>query len=71
MANSLVITTKPALDDVLLSQNDLAKRWGFKPQSLANMRSKGIGPRYYRLFNGTIRYPDWAVFEAEVGKIKA
>jgi hypothetical protein len=70
MANSLVITTKPALDDVLLTPKDLAKRWGYEEQSLANMRSKGKGPRFYRLFNGDIRYPDWAVFEAEVGKIK-
>lgn len=68
MANSLVITTKPALDEVLLTTADLAKRWGYLEASLANMRSKGTGPRFRRMANGDIRYPDWAVFEFEMGK---
>jgi hypothetical protein len=64
----LVITERPSLDDVLLTPAEVAKRWSVSEASLAQLRQRGKGPRYYKLFNGLIRYPDWAVFEAEVGR---
>jgi len=71
MTNNLVITeVRPTMSDVLLSPKELAKRWGYEPQTLASMRSAGRGPRYYRLGNGSIRYPDWAVFDYELGQVK-
>lgn len=71
MADSLVIkNVTPSSTDVLLTTKDLAKRWDYVEASVVNMRSRGTGPRYYRMANGDIRYPDWAVFEYEMGKGK-
>jgi hypothetical protein len=62
----LVITERGSRDDVLLTPAELAARWSITPAALAQMRARGKGPRYYKLFNGLIRYPDWAVFDAEI-----
>jgi hypothetical protein len=70
MSEPLRILTQPSLDEVLLTPQDVAKRWSMHVQTLANLRSKGLGPRYYKLFNGAIRYPDWAVFAAEVAQLE-
>jgi hypothetical protein len=71
MIDAMLIRVPPGLDEVLLTTNELAKRWSYSPASIANMRSKGKGPRFYRLANGDIRYPDWAVFDYELGKVAA
>lgn len=68
MRTELIITTPPTLDDVMLSTAEAAKRLGYAKQTLINMRCEGRGPRFYRRANGSIRYPDWAVFDFELGK---
>jgi hypothetical protein len=72
MANSLVITEiRPTMGDVLLSPKKVAERWEVEVSTLASMRSEGRGPRYYKMPNGMVRYPDWAIFDYELGKVAA
>jgi len=38
-----------------LTSKELAKRWGYERQTLANWRSQGKGPRFIRIY-GRILY---------------
>lgn len=71
MAGLVITEVRPTIGDVLLSPKKLADRWDLKAATLATMRSTGKGPRYYKMPNGVIRYPDWAVFDYELGKVAA
>jgi hypothetical protein len=71
MTNLVINDIRPTLADALLSPEALARRWSVKPTTLATMRSQGRGPRYYKLPNGIVRYPEWAVFDWEIGKAAA
>jgi hypothetical protein len=71
MASLVITEVRPTMGDILLSPKKLAARWDFEVSTLATMRSNGKGPRYYKMPNGAIRYPDWAVFDYELGKVAA
>lgn len=43
-------------NNLLLSQRELAKRWGRSESVIGLARSVGVGPRYVKV-NGEIRYP--------------
>ena len=68
MASLVITEVRPTIGDTLLSPKKVADRWGVKPSTLASLRSAGKGPRYYKMPNGMVRYPDWAVFDYELGK---
>ena len=40
----------------LVVQDDAAEYIGVRPQTLANWRYLGIGPRYFKLGRGAVRY---------------
>ncbi len=42
--------------DALLRASEVAQRLGYAPKTLANWRSRGIGPRVTTLPSGGIRY---------------
>lgn len=71
MSNLVITDVRPTMADVFLSPEALAKRLGFKTQTLANMRSTGNGPRYYKMPNAVVRSPDWAVFDYDLTKVAA
>lgn len=48
-------TIRPREPVPLLTQRDLAKRWGNSGRTLERWRVNGIGPEYLRL-NGRVRY---------------
>jgi hypothetical protein len=64
---SLVITEKPSRDEVLMTPEQVAERWSVNVATLANQRSRGVGPRY-RKIGKLIRYPEWAIFAYEIGE---
>lgn len=43
------------MNAVFLTEKELAARWKCAPGSLANERSRGTGPRYYKI-NRLVRY---------------
>jgi hypothetical protein len=49
-----VSTQTPA--DTLIDDKQLAEEWDINRNTPANWRTKGVGPRFIRLTNGTIRY---------------
>jgi hypothetical protein len=71
MARLVITEVRPTMDDILLSPKKLAARWDCEVSALAGMRTHGKGPRYYKMPNGAVRYPDWAVFDYELGKVAA
>jgi predicted DNA-binding transcriptional regulator AlpA len=50
------MSTRIAFDDPLLSTSQVAERYGYHPQSLRNLLSKGKGPKAIKLPGGRIRY---------------
>jgi hypothetical protein len=62
-----IYTNKPSLNEALLTAEQLAERWQIKVASLANQRSRGVGPRFVRLPSGRVLYPWSAVADYELG----
>ncbi len=60
-----VSKSPPAVDDVLLTVDELSVRWRLTVQTLANLRSKGEGPPYLKLPSGSIRYKLSDIMKAE------
>lgn len=58
-------TTTPEVD-TLLTEKQLAARWGNSPGTLANARSEGRGIPYVRLHSGAVRYRLSDVLASEV-----
>lgn len=56
-----IIVAPPAADEVLLTSEQVSEKLKMTRASLANQRHFGRGPRYRKLPNGLVRYPDWAV----------
>lgn len=44
------------LEAQLITTEELARRWRYNPQSVANMRRIGTGPAFVKLPGGAIRY---------------
>ena len=51
-------------DRRVLSENELAQRWGVSPKTLQRWRSEGRGPRYLKL-SKRVSYPLEAVIDFE------
>lgn len=51
MAASVVQPTR-----LVLSENELAQRWGVSPKTLQRWRTEGRGPHYYKL-SKKVSYP--------------
>lgn len=60
---SRIITEAVRPGEVLLRPGTAAGRLELVPRTLAQQRSQGRGPRYRKLPNGRVRYPDWAIDE--------
>ncbi len=56
---------KDSAVDEYLSTRDLARRWGYHPGSLKNLRSAGRGPAYLVINGRTVRYALHAVQDFE------
>jgi predicted DNA-binding transcriptional regulator AlpA len=52
----------------VLSENELAQRWGISPKTLQRWRSEGRGPHYYKL-SKRVTYPLETVTEYEHGAL--
>jgi len=52
----------------VLSENELAQRWGISPKTLQRWRSEGRGPHYYKL-SKRVSYPLETVTEFEHGAL--
>ncbi|UDL88111.1 helix-turn-helix domain-containing protein [Mesorhizobium sp. PAMC28654] len=50
------MTPRDAIDDPLLTTDQVAERYNFHPQSLRNLLAKGKGPKAIKLPGGRIRY---------------
>jgi predicted DNA-binding transcriptional regulator AlpA len=48
----------------VLSETELAQRWGLSPKTLQRWRSEGRGPRYLKL-SKRVSYPVEAIIEFE------
>jgi predicted DNA-binding transcriptional regulator AlpA len=54
------------IDDELYPPEEVARRFNLKAPSLANMRSKGVGPKFIKLGpyrTSPVRYPRSALIE--------
>lgn len=61
-----LLETGPAdIDDILMTTQELADRWRLDPGSLANLRTRGEGPPFIKLDNGSVRYRVRDVLDAE------
>jgi hypothetical protein len=61
-----LLETQPAVeDDILMTTQELADRWRLDPGSLANLRTRGEGPPFLKLENGSVRYKVRDVLDAE------
>lgn len=47
--------------DDLMTEAELAAEWKIKPKTLANQRSRRVGPPYLKLSGGIVRYSRAAV----------
>jgi hypothetical protein len=68
MAKGALASNSPptALEEVFLTPRELAARWKEHPQTLANQRSSGEGPRYMkRGRNVRYRLSDVLAYEAQ------
>ncbi|AOK05701.1 helix-turn-helix domain-containing protein [Burkholderia sp. AU28942] len=55
-------------DRRVLSENELAQRWGISPKTLQRWRSEGRGPKYLKL-SKRVSYPLDAILEFERGAL--
>jgi len=53
-------------DKVVLTEADLASRWGMSPKTLQRWRTEGSGPHYLKL-GKRVSYPLKAVIAFEIG----
>lgn len=56
----------PLPDKVVLTEADLASRWGMSPKTLQRWRTEGRGPHYLKL-GKRVSYPLKAVIAFEIG----
>lgn len=57
-------------DEILLTTDELAKRWRYTTDNLANMRSRRVGIPFIKLPGGAIRYRASDVLEAEMSGLR-
>ena len=58
------INTMTPGDRRVLTENELAQRWGVSPKTLQRWRSEGRGPRYLKL-SKRVSYPLEAILDFE------
>ena len=58
------INTLAPGDRRVLTENELAQRWGVSPKTLQRWRSEGRGPRYLKL-SKRVSYPLEAILDFE------
>ncbi len=56
-------------DDPLLTIREVAARYGYRPQSLRNLRHKGKGPKAIKLPGGRIRFRASDLLVWELGTV--